>query len=126
MHAVSLGYVIVAAAGTPTNLGTVLTALNLPADVLQGRKVYCVEVRPLLTNTGKSYVGLKSTARGAGGVGMTVSTGVNVLKQFQPPSATGIQDRFELEGADNDVLVDDYAIDVAVNGEGVSVVLTIL
>jgi|SRR5579871_511792 len=126
MHVVSLGKVVVPSPGSPVLLGAILTALNVPDNVLPDRKCHRIEAWPLLANTGAVFFGLSSTARAAGGVLMSKSSGKNVIKQLQVPASSGHQDFAELSaGAGNSILVDDYAIDSTNAGEGLDIFLTV-
>jgi hypothetical protein len=126
MHVISLGSVKVLTPGTPVLLGSVLTALDFSADILQQRKCHRIEMWPLLANTGAVYAGLSATARAAGGVVMNATTGKNVIKQVQTPAAAGHQDFVELHaGPGNAVLVDDYAVDAAVANNGFDIFLSV-
>lgn len=128
MHVVSLGYVTVPTPGTPVPLGPVLAALNLPADKTQGGKCHCIEMWPLLSNTGIVYAGLSAVAFASQGAVMNSATGKNVIKQVQTPSTSGHQDFAKVCATDesNSVVVADYAIDAAVASNGFSVFLIVL
>lgn len=117
MYSISLGYITVAAAGTPVALSTVLAALNLDPNL----KVNKLEAWPLATTAANMYVGLADIANGGtrAAAPMVKATGVGVLKQLLPPGANGRNDFFREEapaGQVNTVRVADYAIDTDTSG----------
>jgi|SRR5690242_16562231 len=114
MQTFSLGKVAVAAAGTRVNLGTLLPT-NFPAD----HKAARIIISQILGTTGAVVFGTSA---------VVASTLVGAIKQFSPAAASGVSDTHT--HADNSVggnplHVDDYALDVAVNGEGVIVSIVV-
>lgn len=109
----SLGYVKSTTPGTPKSFNALFPNLG---------KVHNIEFWPLLSNTGIVTIGLDVSAPGSTGVAMDKSTGLNCLKQLQVPATTGQQDNVQFEGENsNDIRVQDFAIDVAVSGDGFAV-----
>lgn len=128
MHTISLGYVKVATPGTPVLLSTILAALNLAPELTNNGKVHKLELWPLLSNVGVTYVGRSATARDAGGVVVNKATGVGVFKQVQIPSSSGHQDFFKVESfnEENTVVISDYAVDAASANDGFAVFVQVL
>jgi hypothetical protein len=117
MQSVSLGYVVVAAAGTPVPMSTVLAALGLSAEL----RVHALKFSPRYTNSSRVYVGLASQ--------FSANTGVGVLDELQQTTATAGHKEHCCICSDqqvNGVRVADYAVDAAVNGEGFVVRAVIL
>lgn len=85
------------------------TAVQLESSYLPGSKVTIV---PIPTNTGRVYLGTS---------GVVGSTATNVIRWFNPPSATGLVDMFEIDVDQGGNLIDDsvFWVDAAVAGEGV-------
>lgn len=124
MYAVSFGKIVVAAAGTPVKMATILSNLGLPADL----KVNKLHFKPFSANTGKSYIGLSDTAPTGKNNGATTgavfsaSTGQGLIEELAIKATSGPQDRVEVvlgNGQLNSVRVADYAVDVQVGGEAV-------
>ena len=114
MQTFSLGKVAVATAGTRVNLKDVLPA-GFPAD----HKCARIILSQILGTTGAVVFG---------NAAVVASTLVGVIKQFAPAAATGSTDTYT--HADNSVSgnplhVDDYALDVAANGEGLIVSIVV-
>lgn len=102
MSPVSLGKVVVAAAGTPVQLSsTPLPCSRIRFSVIAGLG-------------GKCYVGTK---------GMNAATFVGVIKELWPNAGGGVDDSWEIAmGTDANLLnLQDYWIDVGVSGEGLIV-----
>src|SRR5258708_6783535 len=98
MQSISLGK-IVFSSGTPVNLGTIFSALSLPAEISNGGKVFKIEIAPALANTHPFYVGLSPTSRQGGT--MDTTAGTNVLKQVAKPNTSGgSQDKFVVAAHD--------------------------
>lgn len=105
-------------AATVVNLATIITNMNLPADVLPNGRCHAIKLWPKTTNTGIVYVGLIATARGGPGIAMVGSTGVGVLKEVYPPAAAGYPDEFcqDSGATENGLNPNDFAFDTSVNG----------
>jgi hypothetical protein len=116
-HSISLGKVTVAAAGTLVKLSTIIAALGLSDDALPNGRCHRVKISPFLGNAGGVYVGLDSASRQ--GPAFSSSTGVGVLRELQKPSAGGLQDAFEANGApgENSIRPADYLVDVSSSGD---------
>jgi hypothetical protein len=105
--------VAVTTAGTPTLLSSVLPA-NFPADHKCARIILTQ-----CASTGKVTFG--TTA-------VVASTLVGAIKQILPPAATGLTDTYIHEDGSNEgnpLHADDYAFDVATNGDGVIVSIVV-
>jgi len=121
MQVFTLGKVSVPTAGTAVSLATALPA-NFPSD----HKCYPIIVSPPKSNTGVAVFG--TSGNNAESPTVVASTLVGAIKEFLPTGSTGIKDSFELEddsGFGNNLHIDDYALDTAVNGEGLIFVILV-
>jgi hypothetical protein len=110
MQIFSLGKVAVATAGTPVALSSLLPA-NFPSNGSCARII----VSQVMGTTGKPCFG--TTA-------VVASTLAGTIKQFAPAATSGLTDTYVHDpGAEggNPLNVNNYAIDVTVNGEGLIV-----
>ena len=106
MQTFSLGKVTVPTAGTRVNLGTLLPA-NFPADHKAARVIVSQ-----ISSTGNVVFGTAA---------VVASTLAGAIKQFLLPGTSGLRDSYVHEDGSsqgNSLHVDDYAIDVATNGDG--------
>jgi hypothetical protein len=96
---------------------TIIAALGLSDDVLPQGRCHRVKISPLLGNAAGVYVGLDSSSRQA--PTFSSSSGVGVLRELQKPSAGGLQDTFEANGApgENSIRPADYLVDVSSSGD---------
>lgn len=101
MQVFPFGKVTVATAGTSVPLSSVLPA-GCPT------KVHRIIVSQVFGSTGEPCFG--TTA-------VVASTGVGVIKQFAQAGSTGLLDTYVHEGdPGNELNIEDYALDVTVNG----------
>ncbi len=114
MQTFSLGLVTVTTAGTRVPLASVL-----PADFPSNGKCAAIVVSPPASNTGKAVFG--TTA-------VIAASLVGVVKEFLPPASTGAKDSYvhkDVSNEGNPINANDYALDVAVNGEGLIVAIVV-
>ena len=114
MQTFSLGKVAVSSAGTRVNLKDVLPA-GFPAD----HKFARIVVSQVVGATGAVVFGTAA---------VVASTLAGAIKQFAPAAASGRTDTYVHEDqtqTGNPLKVDDYALDVAVNGEGAIVSIVV-
>ena len=100
----------------PTSLGRVNVTTAGTSVPLATTRTPCARIRVSVVAglTGKMYIGTKNV------VG---STYTGVIKELSPNASGGVDDSYEIStGTDSNLLnLADYAIDAAVNGEGLIV-----
>ncbi len=114
MQSFPLGKVAVANAGTRVALSSLLPA-GFPAD----HKCSRIIVSQIVGTTGAVVFGTNA---------VVASTLVGAIKQFAPAAASGATDTYihsDNSSTGNPLKVDDYSVDVAVNGEGPIVTIVV-